>query len=167
MLDHGLVRPTEDRWNKIQEAFNRISKKSVISPRTLMFTIGLLASTEKTVKLGRIHMRPFQWHLEVHWKFPMPLNYPTPWTQKMKRHGEWWSNQQNVLHGEFLHPRDHDVLIFTDASNAGWDVDLDHDSMGGLWFHKEKQLHINILELKALILVLNTSRPSAKRNKYS
>ena len=27
-----------------------------------MSTIGLLASTEKTVKLGMIHMRPFQWH---------------------------------------------------------------------------------------------------------
>ena len=36
-----------------------LSLKSVISVRTLMFTIGLLASTEKTVKLGRIHRRPF------------------------------------------------------------------------------------------------------------
>ena len=82
LLDQGLVRPTNDRWNKIQISFNRISKKSVLSARTLMSTIGLLASTEKTVKLGRIHMRPFQWHLKTHWRFPMPLNSPIPWTRE-------------------------------------------------------------------------------------
>ena len=51
-----------------------------------MSIIGLLASTEKTVKLGRIHMRPFQWHLKIHWRIPMPLNSPIPWTQKMIQH---------------------------------------------------------------------------------
>ena len=38
---------------------HRLSLKSVISARTSMSTIGLLALTEKTLKLGRIHMRPF------------------------------------------------------------------------------------------------------------
>ena len=40
LLDQGLVRPTNDRGNKIQISFNRISKKSVLSARTLMPTIG-------------------------------------------------------------------------------------------------------------------------------
>ena len=31
LLDQGLVRPTNERWNKIQISFNRISKKSVLS----------------------------------------------------------------------------------------------------------------------------------------
>ena len=92
LLDLDLVRPIGYRWIKIQDTFNRISKKSVIRARTLMSTIGLLASTEKTVKLGRIHTRPFQWHLKVHLKFPMPLNSPIPWTQKMKQHWDWWLN---------------------------------------------------------------------------
>ena len=140
-LDQGLVKPTDDRWAKIQSSFNRISKKSAINARTLMSIIGLLASTEKTVRMGRIHMRPFQWHLKTHWKFPMPLNSPIPWTQTMKQHGEWWLDPQNILSGEFLHPR-------------GWGAHLDHASTGGLWSHTEKQLHINVLELKAVILAL-------------
>ena len=163
LLDQGLVRPTSDRWNKIQISFNRISKKSVISARTLMSTIGLLASTEKTVKLGRIRMRPFQWHLKTHWRFPMPLNTPIPWTQKMKQHGTWWLNPQNVLSGEYLHPRDHDILIFTDASNAGWGAHLNHDSVGGIWSQVEKQLHINVLELKAVILALRHFSPQCNK----
>ena len=119
-----------------------------------MSIIGLLASTEKMVRLGRIHMNPFQWHLKTHWKFPMPLNSPIPWTQKIKQHGEYWLNPQNILCGELLHPRDHGVLIFTNASNAGWGTHLDHKSTGGLCSHIEKQLHINVLELKAIILAL-------------
>ena len=69
--------------SSLQDMFRRLSLKSVISTRTLMSTIGLLASMEKTVKLGRMHMRPFQWHLKTHWKFPMPLDTPIPWNQKM------------------------------------------------------------------------------------
>ena len=74
MLDLALVKPTQDRWVKLQTTFRATSQKSALTARTLMSVIGLLASTEKTVKLGRIHMRPFQWHLKVHWKYPMPLN---------------------------------------------------------------------------------------------
>ena len=99
LLDLGLVKPTQDRWTKLQDMFRRLSSKSVISARTLMSTIGLLASTEKTVKLGRMHMRPFQWHLKTHWKYPMPLDTPIPWNQKMIRHGEWWLDPKNVLQG--------------------------------------------------------------------
>ena len=66
LLDLALVKPMQDRWTKLQEMFHRLSMKSVISARTLMSTIGLLASMEKTIKLGRMHMRSFQWHLKTH-----------------------------------------------------------------------------------------------------
>ena len=80
LLDLALVKPTQDRWTKLQEMLRRFSPKSVISARTLMSTIGLLASMEKTVRLGRMHMRPFQWHLKTRWKFLMPL-HTNPWNQ--------------------------------------------------------------------------------------
>ena len=165
LLDLGLVKPTQDRWTKLQDMFRRLSSKSVISARTLMSTIGLLASTEKTVKLDRMHMRPFQWHLKTHWKFPMPLDTPIPWNQKMIRHGEWWLDPKNVLQGEFLHPREHEKLIFTDASNAGWGAHLDHVSTGGVWSHAEKHLHINLLEMKAVFLALQFFRLTCKNNR--
>ena len=145
LLDLALVKPTQDRWTKLQ-MFHRLSQKSVISARTLMSTIGLLVSMEKTVKLGRMQMRPFQWHLKTHWKYPMPLDTPVPWNQRMIRHGEWWLDPQNVLQGEFLHPREHEKLIFTDVSNAGWGAHSGQESIGGLWSHPKKHLHINLLK---------------------
>ena len=72
LLDLALVKPMQDRWTKFREMFHRLS--IVIIARIIMSTIGLLASTEKTVKLGRMHMRSLQWHLKTHWKFPLPLD---------------------------------------------------------------------------------------------
>ena len=66
LLDFALVQPTQDKWTKLQEMFHCLSTKSVIRARTLMSTTGLLASTEKIVKLGRMHMEPFQDMLPSH-----------------------------------------------------------------------------------------------------
>ena len=37
-----------------------------------MSLIGLLTAMEKQVSLGRLHMRPIQWHLKSHWKRKSP-----------------------------------------------------------------------------------------------
>ena len=117
-----------------------------------MSTIGLLASTEKTVKLGRMHIRPFQWHLK------------TDWNQKMIRHGEWWLDPQNVLQGEHLHPKEHKKLIFTDTSNAGLGAHSSQNSTGGLVSLSEKHLHINLLEMKAVLLALQFFKTDCRNN---
>ena len=157
LLDLALVKPTQDRWTKLQEMFHHLSLKSVISARSLMSTIGLLASTEKTVKLGRRH-------LKTHWKYPMPLDTLITWNQKMIRHGEWWLDPQNVLQGEHLRPKEHEKLIFTDASNAGWGAHSGQNSTGGLWSLSEKHLHINLLEMKAVLLALQFFKTDCRNN---
>ena len=61
----------------------------------------------------------------------MPLDTPVPWNQRMIPHGEWWLDPQNVLQREFVHPREHEKLIFTDPSNAGWSAHSGQESTGG------------------------------------
>ena len=41
--------------------------------RQFMSLIGLLTATEKQVHLGRLHMRPIQWHLKNSWRVPESL----------------------------------------------------------------------------------------------
>ena len=60
----------------------------------------------------------------------------------------------NVMKGADLHPKDHGIQLFTDASNEGWGAHLDQNSTKGLWSDQEKRLHINVLELKAVSLAL-------------
>ena len=66
----------------------------------------------------------------------------------------WWQNPVNVMKGADLHPKDHSIQLFTDASNEGWGSYLEQSSTKGLWSNQEKRLHINVLELKAFSLAL-------------
>ena len=46
-LDSALVKPTQERWLKLQDLILRLKSKRVLTARCLMSLIGLLASTEK------------------------------------------------------------------------------------------------------------------------
>ena len=148
------AKPTHERWLKLQDLILRLKSKRVLTARCLMSLIGLLASTEKMVPEGRLHMRPFQFHLKEHWRYPQSLDNLLPWTEAIVAHLNWWQNPSNVMKGADLHPKDHSIQLFTDASNEGWGDHLDQNSTKGLWSEREKRLHINVLELKAVSLAL-------------
>ena len=77
-----------------------------------------------------------------------------PWTEAIAAHLDWWQNPSNMMKGADLHHKDHSIQLFTDASNEGWGAHLDQNSTKGLWSDREKRLHINVLELKAVSLAL-------------
>ena len=56
--------------------------------------------------------------------------------------------------GADLHPKDHSIQTFTDASNKGWGTHLEQVSTKDLWSDREKRLHINVLELNVVSLAL-------------
>ena len=62
----GRVRPTEERWQTLTDKIRSILSVPVCPVRKFMSLIGLLTATEKQVHLGRLHMRPIQWHLKMH-----------------------------------------------------------------------------------------------------
>ena len=57
---------------------------------------------------------------------------------------------------ERCRPSSHSIQLFTDASNEGWGAHLDQSSTKSLWSDREKRLHINFLELKAVSLALRS-----------
>ena len=84
-------------------------------------------------------MRPFQFHLKKHWRYPQSLDNLLPWTKAIAAHLDWWQNPSNVMKGANLHPKDHSIQLFTDASNEGWGAHLDQNSTKGLWSDREKK----------------------------
>ena len=101
-----------------------------------MSLIGLLASMEKMVPEGRLHMRPFQFHLKEHWRYPQSLHSLLPWTETISAHLEWWQNPTNMMKGS-----DHSIQLFTDVSNEGWGAHLEQASTKGLWSDRKKATH--------------------------
>ena len=121
-----------------------------------MSFIGILASLEKTVPMGRLHTRPFQWYLITHWKYPQSLDKKIPCSEILKRQLIWWKNQNNVLIGCSLRTEEHNLLLFTDASVKGWGTHLRNLTVSGIWSDTEANIHINILELKAVFLAIRS-----------
>ena len=115
-------------------------------------TTGL--STEKQVHLGCLHMRPIQWHLKNNGRVPESLEKIIPLPRSLQPHLQWWLQEGNVLQGQPLHPIKHALQIFTDASKEGWGAHLNERTAGGSWSIPESKLHINYLELKAVLLAL-------------
>ena len=111
-----------------------------------MSLIGLLTATEKQVHLGRLHMRPIQWHLKNNWRVPESLEKVIPIPRSLHSHLQWWLQEDNVLTGQPLHPIKHALQIFTDASKEGWGTHLNERTARGAWSLPESKLHINYLE---------------------
>ena len=148
----SLSNPKEARSVKSSDCFHQKvisldSKKAHVTHRDISFL-------RKTVPLGRLHMRPFQWYLKSHWKFPQSLDKRIPVTGNFLNHFKWWEDLQNLMAGAPIHPRVHNTLVFTDASHKGWGAHLNEIVLSGLWSNKEAQLHINVLELKTVLLAL-------------
>ena len=89
------------------------------SVREFMSLIGLLTATEKQVHLGRLHIRPIQWHLKSNWRIPESLEKWIPLPRSLHPHLQWWLEEDNVLTGQPLHPMQHALQIFTDALKEG------------------------------------------------
>ena len=119
-----------------------------------MSLIGLLTATEKEVHLGRLHMRPIQWHLKNNWRVPESLEKVIPIPRSLHPHLKWWLEESSVLRGQPLHPLKHALQIFTDASKEGWGAHLNECTARGSWSVTESKLHINYLELKAVFIAL-------------
>ena len=93
-LQRGLVFPTQKKLDRLKVQTVSIRKSLVLTSRKLKSFIGTLASLGKTVPLGRLHMRPFQWYLKSHWKFPQSLDKRIPVTGNFLKHLKWWEDLQ-------------------------------------------------------------------------
>ena len=96
-------------------------------------------------------------HLKEHWRYPQSLDSLLPWTETITAHVDWWQNPTNVMRGAYLYPKDKTTVSNSlQMPQTGWGAHLDQSSTKGLWSDREKRLHINVLELKAVSLALRS-----------
>ena len=103
-----------------------------------MSLIGLLTATEKQVHLGRLHMRPIQWHLKNNWRVPESLEKVIPIPRSLHPHLRWWLEESNILQGQPLHLLRHALQIVTDASKEGWGAHLNEHTARGSWSYRRQ-----------------------------
>ena len=156
--DLGIVRVPEDRVNSILCLLFRLYVKTAITARKYLSLLGTLNSTADLVDLGRLHMRPLQFHLLSKWKPHVDsLEQDIHLGPQFSYHLKWWMNPNIYTKGVPLQEPKPDFHIFTDASHVGWGAHIEPLGLlkQGLWCKEDKELHINNLEMKAVFLALH------------
>ena len=136
----GRVLPTHDRWTDNPPREVEVHKKpEELYGQAVYVSHRTVHSNEKQVWSSRLHMRPIQWHLKRHWHVPEVLEKVIPVPQALHPHLDWWLEESNVLRGQPLHPLQHALQLFTDASNEGWGAHLGDSTARGIWSAIERQ----------------------------
>ena len=151
----GLLRPSEERWDRILHLIPQFLHHSHLPARTWQQAIGLLASTEKLVPGGMLRLRFLQLHMLDQWspRWGSP-HYPITITAKVTAAIQWWLTRANVFAGVPFRLTDPKVLVFSDATPLRWGGHIDTIEVGDWWTPQEKQLHINVQELLSAERVL-------------
>ena len=105
--------------------------------------------------LGHLHLRLLQRHFH---SLGVTNLFSPPWrsdpsvlaTLLMQ-----WQNLSFLASGIPIRPFQAEFTIFTDASSQGWGAYMVDSQIAGVWTHSERKIHINVLELRAVILALH------------
>ena len=141
---------------KITQACQQLLGKSRDRIREVARVTGLLVAAIPAVEMGKLHYRQLEKEKIaalrlVGGNFDSWMNV----TVGMRTDLNWWVDNVSTQVRKIFRPGP-DVDLYTDASNLGWGGHLHHRSTGGGWSLEERSLHINALELKAILLVLQT-----------
>ena len=119
--------------------------------------LGHLSSLEKLVPRGRLRLRSMQWQLKTSWSpEDDPPDLPVELTQEIREDLSWWTVESRLLQGVPFGTLLPGLLLFTDASCAGSGAHLLDQRASGKWSEEEQMLHINLLEMKAVWLGLQS-----------
>jgi hypothetical protein len=131
-------------------------RASAFTIRELAHVIGLLVSSFPGEQFGRLHYQ----HLESDKVDALKRskgNYDSSarLSQESYTELEWWID--NIMSAfcpiRYEHP---DLTLTMDASTKGWGAETSDNRTGGLWNLQEQKYHINYLELKAVLLGLQS-----------
>ena len=154
-LKSCLVFPTLDALAKIKIWAKYLRQYRRATAKALLSFLGLLNHACEMVPMGRLQIRPFQFFVNHHWKAHREsLDKVILLDEVFLRQLTWWENPQNTSRGAALHAPKAELTVLTDASTHRWGGHLNAQVKSGTWTSVEQRLHINVLEMKAVLLTL-------------
>ncbi|XP_021363608.1 uncharacterized protein LOC110456894 [Mizuhopecten yessoensis] len=155
----GIVLPTQEKFIKARSLVLQFTQSSAVQVRWYLSLLGFLNSLADVVSLGRLHIRPLQMFLLSHW-VPASRDWEAfiPLSQSVKEFAQWWTIRNNVLKGVSLHRSSPTMTLYTDASKTGWGAYLNGQARSGSWTGDHLSEHINVLEMRAVLLAIQDLR---------
>ena len=144
----------EENWLHLHPMLLLILCASHLQPHVGQSDIGVISSQSRLVTWGRPHVHPLQWNLDLHWNaWREDPNISVPVFPAAQSAAPWWRELDHCVSVPVTSPTA-PVRLFTDACTVGWGAHLEELTCKGTWSPAESKLHINILEMRAVRLVL-------------
>ena len=140
------------------ELCNALLQNRTVSLRELAQLLGFLESTRPAVWLAPLHFRHLQYCL-IQQLARNKGSYDGLVCLQLLAKGElqlWWISNIRQVNGSLIHPPSCEMTITSDGSKLGWGAAYGLQITKGSWSSRERSLHINILELKAAFLAIQS-----------
>ena len=148
----GFIFPTQERFASIRDKILKVTRHESASLKLLQSLMGSIASTEKIVPFGRFHARSLQLLINQNISRAAPQSARITLSLPVLQDLQWWSIEDHVFRGLATSTVIPDLQVQTDASTTGWGVSFQGSVLSGTWSQQETSLHINVLEMKAVLL---------------
>ena len=117
VLRLGKAYITVKNHNKVLSAVEHMIQRDQAPSRKWQALIGTLQAQATLISLGRMKIRPIQFHLTNRWNQNRdPLITPIPMSNLIRTLLWWWQNPENLKQGIPLEPPPFTHHLFTDAS---------------------------------------------------
>ena len=153
-----LVFPKEKRIIK----FTTLASSFLTAPQTLKkleVLLGMMASLIDLIPGGQLRMRPLQFALRLARSQGLLDGDVFPLPQGCLSAIQWWLQEERLSRGCPIAPPHPMISMETDASIVGWGCRVGLSLSQGLWTLQERNLHINVLELRAIYRALSQNTP--------
>ena len=158
-LDLGRALLPESKAGEIVACARHLSSLKVLNYSQVSHLMGSLNWASGLIPLGRLYLRPLQRHfhsLGLTNRFTPPRKSDPVVLANLLRQ---WLDPHFLTSGIPIRPFQADYTIFTDTSNQGWGAHMGDFKVLGFWTRIDRKLHINSLELKAVIRALQHWAP--------
>ena len=141
---------------KVKSACENLLLQKTATICTVAQVIGFLVSSFPAVEFAEMHYRQLELDKicalrDNKGNFDSIMTLSTPSRTELT----WWVN--NVPHAsKAISHGNPNLMLTTDASTRGWRAVCGNNSTGGLWRLEEQRNHMNYLELKAVLLGLQS-----------
>ena len=147
---------TEDKEEKFLRAAEEILAKPYPTIREVAGIIGLMIAYSQAFKYGAVHVKEIEREkIEALQRERGDFDRHMALSPRARQNITWWV--QNIRRsGKDLRDSKPEVVLYTDASNNGWGAHMENETAAGRWSEREKEDHINVLELRAILLGLQS-----------
>ena len=147
---------SDRKKQKIYEKCCNIPMKPKLRVREFASFIGTLTSSFPGNQFGPLYYRAMLKFKDKSLKYNKGnFNVVITLSEDTLHEISWWKKNIFRVFKPIRYPK-FSITIYTDASLEGWGASMGNVSTGGAWHPDEKLMHINVLELKAILLALKS-----------